>query len=149
MISRGGNKYNCCESALIRIDQVRPLPGFGTTVMKVASGFGGGVGGWGSVCGAVSGVAMAFGLLYGSEGGESPDVYTGKRGALREMSQEFFKAFEAEYGSVNCVDLLGVDRRTEEGNRRYEELREQGAFNCDGYVDWAVEKALEMLSVLD
>jgi len=148
MISRGGNKFNCCESALIRIDQVRPLPGFGTTVMKMASGFGGGVGGWGSVCGAVSGAVMALGLLYGTEGDESQDVYTDKRGALREMSQEFFKAFEAEYGSVNCVDLLGVDRRTEEGKRRYDELSAQGAFHCDEYVDWAVEKVLEMLSSL-
>lgn len=145
MISRGGNKFNCCESALIRIDQVRPLPGFGTTVMKMASGFGGGVGGWGSVCGAV----MALGLLYGSEGDESQDVYTDRRDALREMSQEFFKAFEAEYGSVNCVDLLGVDRRTEEGKRRYDELSAQGAFHYDEYVDWAVEKVLEMLSSLE
>lgn len=146
MIMKGELKFNCCESVLMRIDRGNPLPGFDGDVMRVASAFGGGVGGWGSVCGAVSGVAIAFGLVYGTEGNEAPDVYQEKRGRLRDITQEFMPAFEREFGSVNCVDLLGVDRRKEEGRRRYDELREQGTFLCGEYVVWAAEKALEMLS---
>ena len=55
------------------------------------------------------------------------------------------RAFEEEFGSVNCMDLLGVDRRTEEGRRRYSELRAQEVFRCGEYVEWTAEKALEIL----
>ena len=68
MITRGGIKFNCCESVLIRVDDARPLPGFDTDVMRLASNFGGGGAGWGSLCGAVSGSVMAVGLLLGTEG---------------------------------------------------------------------------------
>lgn len=145
MISKGENKFNCCESTLIRIDRERELPGFGPDAMRIASCFGGGVAGWGSVCGAVSGAVMALGLLYGTNGGEEPEEFSKKRTELRDLSQSFLKAFEEKWGSVNCMDLLGVDRRTEEGKKRYEELRAQGAFHCGDYVEWAADKILEML----
>jgi C_GCAxxG_C_C family probable redox protein len=145
MIYRGGNKFNCCESVLIRVDDRHPLPGFGPEALKIASGFGGGVAGWGSVCGAASGGVMALALLNGTDGGESPEVFQERRDELRSVSQDFLKSFEREFGSMNCVDLLGVDRRTEEGKRRYDELKAQGVFRCSEYVDWAAERVLKML----
>ena len=149
MIKKDEKSFNCCESALIRINTEHSLPGFDEDIMRVASGFGGGVGGWGSICGAVSGGVMAFGLLYGTDGTEVPEEYDRMRIEFRELQQDYFRAFEAEYGSINCMDLLGVDRRTSEGNRRYKELQAQGAFNCGKYVDWAVEKALAMLKEIE
>lgn len=146
MISRGELRFNCCESVLMRIDRENPLPGFDIDFMRIASAFGGGVGGWGSVCGAVAGVAMAFGLIYGTEGNETYDVYQDKRKRLRDITQKFMPAFEREFGSVNCMDLLGVDRRTEEGRKRYDELKAQGVFRCEEYVEWSAEKALGLLS---
>lgn len=146
MIAKGELKFNCCESALMRIDRENPQPGFDGDVMRIASAFGGGVGGWGSVCGAVSGAAMAFGLIYGTEGNETFDVYQDKRKRLRDITQKFMLAFEGQFGSVNCMDLLGVDRRTEEGRRKYDELRAQGVFRCEEYVEWSAERALELLS---
>ena len=145
MISKGDNKFNCCESTLLRIDEESPLPGFDEDLMRVASAFGGGVMGWGSVCGAAAGASMALGLIYGTEGEESPGEYDEMRARMREIGQVFMVAFEREFGSVNCMDLLDVDRRTEEGKKRYEELKEQGAFRCGEYVEWAAEKFLEML----
>lgn len=145
MISKGDLRFNCCESVLIRIDRENPLPCFETDVMRIASTFGGGVAGWGSVCGAASGAAMAIGLIYGTDGNEHPDEFQGKRDRLRDKTQQFLRAFEEEFGSVNCMDLLGVDRRTEEGKRRYDELKAQGAFRCGEYVEWTAEKVLEML----
>jgi C_GCAxxG_C_C family probable redox protein len=111
MISKGDLRFNCCESVLIRIDRESPLPGFDNDVMRIASAFGGGVAGWGSVCGAVSGVAMALGLIYGTDGDEHPDEFQGKRDRLRDKTQRFLRVFEEEFGSVNCMNLLGVDRR--------------------------------------
>jgi C_GCAxxG_C_C family probable redox protein len=145
MISRGNLGYNCCESVLMKINEKKPLPGFDEYVLRIASNFGGGVAGWGSVCGAVGGVAIAFGLIYGTDGDENPKVFQRKRSKLREVTQEFIRAFEEEFGSVNCMDLLGVDRRVEGGRRRYNELRAQGAFSCGEYVEWAAKKALELL----
>jgi C_GCAxxG_C_C family probable redox protein len=145
MISRGNLGYNCCESVLMKINEKKPLPGFDEYVLRIASNFGGGVAGWGSVCGAVGGVAIAFGLIYGTDGDENPKVFQRKRSKLREVTQEFMRAFEEEFGSVNCMDLLGVDRRVEGGRRRYNELRAQGAFSCGEYVEWAAKKALELL----
>jgi len=145
MIVRDGHRFNCCESVLIVVDDERPLPGFNHNIMKVASNFGGGVGGWGSVCGAAAGTAIAFGLIFGTSGEEPLEEYKERRAAMRGVTQEFMKAFEGEFGSVNCMDLLGIDRRTEEGKKKYDELKAQGVFRCDEYVDWAAEKTLEML----
>jgi C_GCAxxG_C_C family probable redox protein len=144
MISRGENRFNCCESVLLRIDEKLPLPGFDADIMRVASAYGGGVMGWGSVCGAAAGACMALGLIDGTDGDETPSEYLEMRAGLREIGQDFLKAFEEEFSSVNCVDLLGVDRRTEEGKRRYEELKTQDAFRSGEYVEWSADKILEM-----
>jgi C_GCAxxG_C_C family probable redox protein len=145
MIVRDGKRFNCCESALMMIDEGHPLPGFEFNVMKAASSLGGGVGGWGSACGAATGAVIALGLVHGTNGEENPEEFQERRGHLREMSQEFLKEFEDAFGSLNCMTLLGVDRRTEEGKARYKELKAQGLFKCDDYVDWAVKLGLEIL----
>lgn len=145
MISKGNLRFNCCESVLLRVVSESPLPGFDADVMRIASAFGGGIAGWGSVCGAASGAAMALGLIYGTNGDEQPDEFKGKRDLLRDKTQKFLLAFEEKFGFVNCMNLLGVDRRTVEGRRRYDELKAQGVFRCGEYVEWAAEKALEML----
>ena len=145
MITRDENKFNCCESVIIRVDDGHPIPGFGPEALRIASGFGGGVAGWGSVCGAASGAVMALALLHGTDGGETSDIFKARRDWLRKLSQEFLRSFEREFGSVNCMDLLGVDRRTEEGKRRYDELKAKGVFRCSEYVAWAAERVLKML----
>jgi C_GCAxxG_C_C family probable redox protein len=112
--------------------------------MRVASAYGGGVMGWGSVCGAAAGACMALGLIYGTTGDESPGEYQEKRALMREIGQKVLRSFEDEFGSVNCMDLLGVDRRTDEGKRRYEELKAEGVFRCGEYVEWSADKILEI-----
>ncbi len=145
MITRGENKFNCCESALIRVDEAKPLPGFDTDVMRLASNFGGGGAGWGSLCGAVSGSVMAVGLLLGTEGTESPEEFHSKRAKMREITQEIMQEFESRWGHVNCYDLLGVNTRTPEGKQKYELMKERGETHCAEYVEWAAEKVLEAL----
>ncbi len=60
------------------------------------------------------------------------------------------KEFEEAFGSVNCNDLLGLDRRTEEFRTLYNEVkkaqnRTSGWDRCDGYIDWAAKRVLETL----
>ncbi|MHA2393457.1 MAG: hypothetical protein ACXAEX_16085 [Promethearchaeota archaeon] len=54
-------------------------------------------------------------------------------------------AFEEEFGTVNCMDLLGVDRRTEEGKTIYDEMKARGETHCGEYVDWASSHMLKIL----
>lgn len=145
MISKDDLRFNCAESIIIRVNEGRPLLGLGPAVMRIASGFGGGVGGWGSVCGAVSGAVMALGLIHGTEGTETVDEFSRKRDHQREMSQRFLAAFEEEFGTVNCMDLLGVDRRTEEGKIKYDEMKARGETHCGEYVEWASSQMLKIL----
>jgi len=145
MIERGGNRFNCCESTLIIVDEARPLPGLGPAVMRLASNFGGGVAGWGSVCGAVSGAAMAIGLAMGTEGEEKPDEFKAARDRMRALTQAFNRAFEERWGRVDCYGLLGVNTRTPEGKARYEEMKARGETHCDEYVRWAAEKVISLL----
>lgn len=145
MISQGENNFNCCESVLKRVDAEKPLPGFTPEVMRIASNFGGGVGGWGTVCGAVSGACMSLGLVYGTEGNEPATDYSNKREVQRDATRRFLKAFEEKWGHVNCFDLLGVDFNTPEGKIKYDALKDAGEIHCSEYVVWAAEKIIEML----
>ncbi len=145
MIVRDGKRFNCCESVLLMVDEGHPLPGFESNIMKAASSLGGGVGGWGSACGAATGAVIALGLVGGTDGEETIKEFQDKRGRLREVSQVFLKEFEDAFGSVNCMDLLGVDRRTDEGKARYNEIRDQCVGKCNNYVDWAAHRVLETL----
>jgi len=79
----------------------------------IATGFAGGIGNTGSVCGAVAGAIMAIGMKQGRA--ESMD------GMLRnlEVSGEFRRRFEAEMKSINCRDLTGYDLSTEDGLSQY------------------------------
>ena len=79
MIERDGIRFNCCESTIIKVNEQHPLKGFGVGVIRAASNMGGGGAGWGSMCGAVSGAVMAFGLAMGTEGNETPEEFTANR----------------------------------------------------------------------
>ena len=150
-IERDGKKFNCCESVLILIDEGRPLPGFESNIMKAASPLGGGVGMWGSTCGAATGAVIALGLVYGTEGEESPKEFQDKKEHVNEVSKVFMRDFEEVFGSVNCNDLLGLDRRTEEFRALYNEkksaqMRTRGLDKCDDCIDWAAKRILEISS---
>jgi C_GCAxxG_C_C family probable redox protein len=75
----------------------------------VAFCFAGGIGGTGSVCGAVAGAVMAIGLKLGR--GQTMDESLSRMATTRE----FRRRFEAEMKSVNCRDLTGADLTTPEG----------------------------------
>ena len=109
MFERDGKRFNCCESVIILVNQEIPLSGFGIGIMRGASNLGGGVSGWGSICGAVSGAAMVYGLIAGTEGDESPEEFTRKRETMRGHTQEFLRLFEEKWGHVNCFDDLECD----------------------------------------
>lgn len=146
MIVKNGLRFNCCESVLIKVNEKHPLPGFDDAVMRAASNMGGGVAGVGSICGAITGGAMAIGLLMGTEGDETPQRFDEMRTKERKITLELIAAYKARWGHINCEDLLGCHGCTpEERAKRGEDLKTRGENHCDEFVDWTATQTLKII----
>jgi C_GCAxxG_C_C family probable redox protein len=131
-ISHFKDKYNCAQSI------------FGTfcvqygldedTALKLATGFGGGMAGFGRTCGAVSGAYMVIGLKYGM--GIKEDTISKEK--TYQLIQEFSQRFQDIHGSVICKELLGCDIGTPDG-KQYFSQNELFDNNCLHYVKNAAE----------
>jgi C_GCAxxG_C_C family probable redox protein len=128
------------------VNEKHPLPGFDVSTLRIASNFGGGIAGWGEICGAVSGAAMAIGLAYGTDGDEKKTTFDKMRTRERKLTQEFIRSFEERWGHLGCCALLGCKDCTPEARAKHaEELKARGENHCDEYVDWAAEKTLDIV----
>lgn len=146
MIVKDGHRFNCCESVLMAVNDKHSLPGYSDDVVRVASNLGGGVAGWGDICGAIIGGTMAIGLLIGTNGDEPIPKFDEMRLRERKITLELIKTFEEKWGNVGCRTLLGCEDCTpEERAKRGEDLRARGESHCDEYVDWTVLKTLEII----
>ena len=74
--------------------------------LRISSSFGGGIGRQREVCGAVSGMCMAAGALYGYDDVKDPD----KKAAHYALIQALCGKFREMYGSIICRELLGAKR---------------------------------------
>lgn len=95
--------YNCAQSVFLAFADKYPIEE--RLALKLSSSFGGGMGRLREVCGAVSGMFMVAGLLYGYD---SPTADEEKK-AHYERIQELAHAFSAENGSIVCRELLGLN----------------------------------------
>ncbi|MCU0505067.1 MAG: C-GCAxxG-C-C family protein [Chloroflexi bacterium] len=96
----------------------------------------GGVAYSGGPCGAITGAALAIGLLAGRR---IEDHRTAKRVA-RELTMRLMDGFLVEHGAVGCRDLIGIDLRAPGGHVAY--IRSgawQGA--CMRQVETAIRAA--------
>lgn len=92
--------YNCAQAVAVAYCDVTGLtPDFSA---RMASSFGGGMGRLREVCGAVSGMFMVAGLLYGYT---TTDDDTAKK-AHYTLVQELAAQFKAEAGSIVCREIL-------------------------------------------
>ena len=97
--------YNCAQSVVLAFAD--ELDADEATLARLSSSFGGGLGRMREVCGAVSGMAIVAGLLYGYD-----DPADGQaKAAHYERIQTLAKKFEAENGSIICRELLGLNRK--------------------------------------
>jgi C_GCAxxG_C_C family probable redox protein len=106
-----GQGYNCAQAVLAAFSEVDGISE--AEALAVASGFGGGMGRLGEVCGAMTGAFMVLGLRYGKTAVADPDVKV----AVYAHVQAFAARFRAAHGSLLCRDLLGCDLGTEEGRK--------------------------------
>ncbi len=113
-----------------------------TTALKLADAFGGGMGGQGYTCGAVTAAYMVIGLKHGRTGVSELKKKEETRRLVKLFSEEFIK----KHGALNCSELLKCDMGTAEGKKF---ARDSGLFveACPKYVKTAVlllEKLLEI-----
>jgi C_GCAxxG_C_C family probable redox protein len=146
MIVKDGHKFNCCESVLMDVDKKQHLPGYDEAAVRMASNLGGGVAGWGDMCGAIIGGVMVVGLIYGTNGDEPLQKFDEMRLKERKLTLELIRGFKEKWGNVGCCSLLGCEGCTpEERAKRGEDLRARGESHCDEYVDWAAVKTLDII----
>lgn len=92
--------YNCAQSVAVAFcDQTGLTPDFAA---RMASSFGGGMGRMREVCGAVSGMLMVAGLLYGYE---TPGDDVSKK-AHYQLVQALAAKFKEQECSIVCREIL-------------------------------------------
>ena len=92
---------NCAQAVFAAFS---PLTGFEEkAALRIAAPFGGGFGRQREVCGAVSGMCMAAGVLYGYDDLTDEEI----KKAHYRMVQELCNAFRERFGTIICRELLG------------------------------------------
>ena len=92
---------NCSQAVILAFNDLTGLDD--RTALRISSAFGGGIGRMREVCGAVSGMMMVLGLLYGYE---EPGEKDCNKKALYKDVQALADQFRAECGSILCREIL-------------------------------------------
>ncbi len=117
-----------------------PLFGFDRDeAVRIARGFGGGMGRLSETCGAVTGAFMAISLKFdGTDKQTKEDTYA--------LMQEFARRFKAKHHSLNCTQLLDCDLGKPEGQAKFRELGRMQS-HCICYVREAAQHLEELLGL--
>ena len=95
--------YNCAQAVFLAFSDLTGVER--ESALRLSSSFGGGMGRLREVCGAVSGMFMAAGLLYGTTDTATQE----EKAAHYARIQALAAAFREKHGSIICRELLGVD----------------------------------------
>jgi C_GCAxxG_C_C family probable redox protein len=121
------DQFVCSEAVLYTINSTLGNP-FPAKIVSLASGFAGGVGRSGRVCGALIGGVMALGLAFGrTEPGESCPK-------LLPITRELADWFEQRFKSSCCAELMGGSS-----------IGEKGHDGCADMTGETAAKALELI----
>jgi len=102
--------FNCAQSVFLAFEEEyfeEVTPANHSAALKLSSSFGGGMGRLREVCGAVSGMFMVAGMLYGYDSPTAQEEKAGHYARIQELAHSF-----AEYnGSYVCRELLGLTQK--------------------------------------
>ena len=117
-----------------------PLFGFDRDeAIRIARGFGGGMGRLSETCGAVTGAFMAISLKFdGTDKQTKEDNYA--------LMQEFARRFKSKHHSLNCTQLLDCDLGKPEDQTKFRELGRMQS-HCICYVREAAQHLEELLEL--
>lgn len=92
--------YNCAQAVIMSFSDLIDMDE--KSCAKLSSSFGGGMGRMREVCGAVSGMLMVAGILYGYDGPEEGQIKKEHYSRVQELAESFRK----EAGSIICREIL-------------------------------------------
>ena len=118
--------YNCAQAVFLAFAADMGLEE--AQAAHLMQGFGGGMGGLGEVCGALSGAAAAFSLL--SDAVKPGD--TEAKEAFYDKVKALGEAFRGEAGGTRCAELKDADP-------------ERKKLRCCGYIQAAARLTAEAL----
>ena len=128
--------YCCAESVLKAVADEMNIKS--NLIPAIASGFCGGISRTRGMCGAVSGAIMAINLKMGRQ---SPDQSQEENYLA---VQKLVAAFQEEFGSLSCYDLIECDLATPEGQEAFEKNNLHK--HCTTFVQKATELALNLIN---
>jgi len=134
---------NCAEAVLSAILKLG-LSDLPYETVMVASGLGGGVGGTGSICGAINGGAIGIGAIRGRKAPTSAgdakackmELHDKEHGLYLYLA-EYMNAIKAETKSVDCHDL------TKTFDMSNPEHRKARLFTCKNLVKMSAVQAIK------
>jgi C_GCAxxG_C_C family probable redox protein len=124
--------FNCAQSVIASFADVLEVNE--ETAIRMASGFGGGMGRMQDTCGAITGAFMVIGYLRGKY--KTDDEHSNEM--TNKLIQDFSKKFTEKHGSINCKSLINYDLNSTEGLKA---AKDADVFNkkCAFFVKTAVE----------
>jgi len=96
--------FHCSQAVLATFSDDLGLPR--ETALQISCPFGGGLGGYGRSCGALTGAMMVIGLKYGTSDPKDPEA----KKLSREKTRKLIETFESVHGTISCNELVGFDR---------------------------------------
>lgn len=100
--------YNCAQAVFLAFKDKYNIDD--KTALMLSSSFGGGMGRLREVCGAVSGMFMVAGVMFGYDDPKDQESKKEHYGRIQELAAEFEKI----NGSIVCRELLGLSRKKDE-----------------------------------
>jgi C_GCAxxG_C_C family probable redox protein len=108
-------------------------------IPRLATGFGGGIGRKGSLCGAFTGAIMAIGMKLGRTDPKD-------KGAVAKVygkCQEFWNQFEKDFGSNLCYNIIGFHLDNEGERQKW--LASGGMEKCSAVVEKTAHRLCNFL----
>jgi C_GCAxxG_C_C family probable redox protein len=129
---------NCAQAVLCAFAEEQGISQ--ESALRLATGFGGGMGRTSGACGALTGAVMVLGLARGMR---RPEDAAAKEPTYALVA-EFIRRFRQEQGGVDCTELLGLDLGTPDGLAA---ARKGNLFatKCNDFIRAAVLLVEEML----
>jgi len=129
--------FNCCESTLMGLCDY--LGKKCDLFPRLATGFGGGLGHTGDVCGAITGSIMALGVKFGRDHATDKKI----RDDLYLLVEHFITDVKKDLGTIDCIDLIGIPMNTEAGLEEYR--KNNMHLKCRGFIETISQIAKEYL----
>lgn len=131
--------FNCAESVLKSLAEKNNINV--NDYFRIASGFGGGIGHTGHICGALSGAVMFLGLW--KDRNSNPQNVID----LSALNEKLISRFRENFEGSNCNELTGCDPLTDEGKIKFKDPARRE--RCKEFVDFAYNITMQIVEDKD